>query len=266
MAYSLDGDVALVVGGGGEIGAAISKRLAREGAKIAVCDIDRDKAQQVAKVIADDGGMAVAIECDVSDQTEAAAAVAQTVGRFGKLTVLVNLAAAVTPNGTVETITLENWKKEFDVNLTGAFLACKYAVPEMRKAGGGSIINISSQLGHLGVAGRAPYCTTKAALHHFTRILALDHSCDNIRANTISPGAVSTDRSSAGFGDTKEAAAKIHGPKHLLGRPARVDEIAAAVAFLASSDASFVTAADLLVDGGYTAFKGIVDTARNVLI
>ena len=94
----------------------------------------------------------------------------------------------MTPDGTVETLPLDEWNRAIGVNLTGAFLMCKYAVPQMRRAGGGCIINIASQLGHLGVPLRSPYCTTKAALLHFTRILAMDHAVDHIRANTISPG------------------------------------------------------------------------------
>jgi NAD(P)-dependent dehydrogenase (short-subunit alcohol dehydrogenase family) len=141
------------------------------------------------------------------------------------------------------------------VNLTGAFLMCKFAVPELRRAGGGSIINIASQLGHLGVALRSPYCTTKAALIHFTRILAMDHAGDNIRANTISPGFILTERSSARSGGKDKAKLRM-GPTHLTNRPGEPDEIAAGAAYLASDDASFVTATDLLIDGGYIAFKG----------
>ena len=153
---------------------------------------------------------------------------------------------------------LDEWNKAIAVNLTGAFVMCKYAVPEMRRAGGGSIINIASQLGHLGVPLRSPYCTTKAALIHFTRILAMDHAVDNIRANTISPGFILTERSSRRSGG-KEQARAINGPRHLLNRPGEPDEIAAGAVYLASDDAAFVTATDLLIDGGYVAFKGRID-------
>jgi NAD(P)-dependent dehydrogenase (short-subunit alcohol dehydrogenase family) len=125
----------------------------------------------------------------------------------------------------------------------------------MRKAGGGSIINIASQLGHLGVPLRAPYCTTKAALIHFTCILAMDHAVDHIRANTISPGFILTERSSRRVGG-KERARIVNGPRHLLNRPGEPDEIAAGAVYLASDESSFVTATDLLIDGGYVAFKG----------
>ncbi len=258
----LAGRVALITGGGGEIGRAIAERFAREGAEVAIADLYLEQAKTAAATIREAGGTAIAIETDVADPNSAATAVARTTAEFGKVTVLINVAAAPTVQGTVETIALADWNLTFAVNLTGAFLTCKYAVPEMRKAGGGSVINIASQLGHLGVPSGSPYCTSKAALIFFTRMLAIDHACDNIRANTISPGAISTLRSSLRFGGSKEAAAIVHGPKHLMGRPGRVDEVAAAASYLASDDASFVTGADLLVDGGYTAFKGTVDAGR----
>jgi NAD(P)-dependent dehydrogenase (short-subunit alcohol dehydrogenase family) len=260
----LAGRVALVTGGGGEIGAAIARRFALDGAEVAVADLDRSKAEAVANEITATGGRAIAIEVDIAQAASAEAAVKATVTAFGRLTTLLNVAAAPTsPEATVETMPLENWSLEVSVNLTGTFLMCKYAVPAIRKAGGGTIINIASQLGHLGVPGRAAYCTTKAALHHFTRILAMDHARDNIRANSISPGFILTERSSKGSGG-KERARVVMGPKHLLNRPGMPEEIAAGAAYLASDDASFVTGTDLLIDGGYIAFKGSVGSDGTV--
>ena len=253
----LAGRVALITGGGGEIGAAIARRFAREGAKVAVADLDPAKAAAVARTIGESGGDARAFKVDVADASSAEGAVGETIAAFRKLTILANVAAAVTPDGTVETLTLAQWNQAIAVNLTGAFLMCKYAVPHMRHAGGGSIINIASQLGHLGVTLRSPYCTTKAALIHFTRILAMDHAADNIRANTISPGFILTERSSARSGG-KEQARIRNGPRHLLNRPGEPEEIAAGALYLASEESSFVTASDLLIDGGYIAFKGNV--------
>jgi NAD(P)-dependent dehydrogenase (short-subunit alcohol dehydrogenase family) len=247
--------VALVAGGGGEIGGAIARLFATEGAAVAVADIDPHKAETVAGTIADQGGRAQALAVDVADEASAKQAIARTVEVFGKLTTLVNVAAAVTPDGTVETLSLEEWNKAIAVNLTGVFLMCKFAVPQLRRSGGGSIVNIASQLGHLGVPLRSPYCTTKAALIHFTRILAMDHAVDNIRANTISPGFILTDRSSARSGG-KEQARIVNGPRHLLNRPGEPEEISAGALYLASEESSFVTATDLLIDGGYVAFKG----------
>src|SRR5262249_56684694 len=182
-------------------------------------------------------------------------AVGCTIAAFGRLTPLVNVAAAITPDGTVETLPLAEWNKALAVNLTGAFVMCKYAVPELRRAGGGSIINIASQLGHLGVALRSPYCTTKAALIHFTRILAMDHAGDNIRVNTISPGFILTERSSARSGGKDKAKVRM-GPLHLSNRPGEPEDIASGAVYLASDEAAFVPATDLLIDGGYVAFKG----------
>jgi NAD(P)-dependent dehydrogenase (short-subunit alcohol dehydrogenase family) len=251
----LAGSVALITGGGGEIGGAIARRFAAEGAAVAVADIDPDKSDAVARTIRQTGGRAQPLAVNVAEAASAEAAVAGAIDAFGKLTTLVNVAATVTPDGTVETLSLEQWNDAIAVNLTGSFLMCKFAVPQMRRAGGGSIINIASQLGHLGVPLRSPYCTTKAALIHFTRILAMDHAVDNIRANTISPGFVLTERSSRRSGG-KDKARIINGPRHLLNRPAEPQEIAAGAVFLASDDATFVTATDLLIDGGYVAFKG----------
>jgi NAD(P)-dependent dehydrogenase (short-subunit alcohol dehydrogenase family) len=251
----LAGRVALVTGGGGEIGGAISRRFAAEGAAVAVADIEPAKADAVAHAILDGGGRAHALAADVANEASAEAAVAATVKTFGKLTTLVNVAATVTPDGTVETLSLAQWNDAIGVNLTGAFLMCKFAVPQLRRACGGSIINIASQLGHLGVPLRSPYCTTKAALIHFTRILAMDHAVDGIRANTISPGFILTERSSRRTGG-KEKARAINGPRHLLNRPGEPEEIADGALYLASDEAAFVTATDLLIDGGYVAFKG----------
>ena len=257
--------VALITGGGGEIGGAIARRFAQEGARVAVADLDPEKAQSVTRAITESGGEAQAFALDVCDETSAERAVAQTIEAFGKLTTLVNTAAAITPDGTVETLTLAQWNHAIAVNLTGAFLMCKYAVPAMRRAGGGSIINIASQLGHLGIGLRSPYCTSKAALLHFTRILAMDHAADRIRANTISPGFILTERSSARSGG-KERARIVNGPRHLLNRPGEPEEIAAGAVYLASEEASFVTATDLLIDGGYIAFKGHVGADGRPLV
>ena len=157
----LAGRVALVTGGGGEIGGAIARLFAREGASVAVADLQRGKAETVAGEIAAQGGKAHSIEVDISDPHSAEAAVAQTVAAFGRLTTLLNVAAApLSRPGTVETLALADWNREVSVNLTGTFLMCRFAVPELRRAGGGTIIIIASQLSHLGVPERAPYCTT----------------------------------------------------------------------------------------------------------
>jgi NAD(P)-dependent dehydrogenase (short-subunit alcohol dehydrogenase family) len=257
----LNGRAALVTGGGGEIGGAIARRFAAEGAAVAVADIRCERAAAVVAAITGEGGRAIAIEANVASAGDAERSVREAVAAFGSLTTLVNVAAAVTPDGTVETLTLEQWNEALGVNLTGAFLMAKYAVPEIRKAGGGTIINIASQLGQIGVPGRAPYSTSKAALIQFTKCLAGDHAKDGIRANSLSPGGVDTERTVRRFG-TREAANRARGPFHLLGRVGRVDEIATGAVFLASDQSSFMTGADLLLDGGYLAFKGLVPAPK----
>jgi NAD(P)-dependent dehydrogenase (short-subunit alcohol dehydrogenase family) len=251
--------VALITGGGGEIGGAIARRFAREGARVLVADIDAAKAETVAASARAAGGTAQSVECNVSDPTQSERAVRRAVEAFGGLTTLVNVAATVIPDGNAETLSLEDWNRTMAVNLTGPFLMCKFAIPELRKAGGGTIVNITSQLGQIGVPRKSPYSTSKAALIQLSKCLAVDYAQDNIRVNSLSPGAIDTARSLRHFG-TRENANRARGPLHLLGRTGRVDEIAAGAAFLASDESSFMTGADLLLDGGYLAFKGALGT------
>lgn len=251
----LTGSVALVTGGGGEIGGAISRRLASAGAQVMVADLREASARAVSDSICETGGHAAWVAGDISDESTARASVVKTVQVFGSLAILVNTAATVTEDGTVETISLDQWNSAISINLTAIFLMCKYAMPEMRKAGGGAVVNITSQLGQIGVPLRSPYSTTKAALMQFTKCLAVDYARDNIRANTLSPGGIDTERRMRRFKSREEARA-ARGPSYLMGRLGTVDEVAAACLFLASSDASFVTGTDLLCDGGFLAFKG----------
>jgi NAD(P)-dependent dehydrogenase (short-subunit alcohol dehydrogenase family) len=201
----LAGRVALITGGGGEIGGAIARAFAAQKAAVAIADVRREAAEAVAAEIANSGGIACAIHADVSLECDALRSVRESVERHGRLTTLVNTVAAETPDGTVETLSLEEWKGALAVNLTSAFLMCKYAIPEIRSAGGGTIINIASQLGQIGVPGRAPYSTTKAALIQFSKCLAADHARDNIRVNSLSPGGIDTMRTVRRHG-TREAA------------------------------------------------------------
>jgi short-subunit dehydrogenase len=252
----LDGAVALITGGGGEIGGAIARRLASEGAKIVVSDIRRDACDAVAAEIVSNGGEALSLESDSSNPTQAQQIVEATIKRFGKLTTYVNTPASTTPDSLIEDLSFELWNEALAVNLSGAFLMCKYAIPHIRDSGGGTIIMIASQLGQIGVPMRAAYSTTKAALIQLTKCLAVDHAVDNIRVNSISPGSIDTRRTLRRYG-TRDIANKARGPLHLLGRTGRADEIAAGALFLASDESSFMTGADLLLDGGYLAFKGL---------
>lgn len=260
-AGKLAGKVALVTGGGGAIAGNICRVFAAEGASVGVADVNLKAARKTVAAIEKAGGKAIAIETDVSDPAAAKNAVDQTVKAFRKLHILVNVAAAAVTDGTVVELDLAAWNRTLAVNLTGAFLMCKYAIPHLRKAHGASIINIASQLGQLGVTRRAAYCSSKAALIHFTKILAMDHAKDRIRVNSLSPGAIDTPRSLRHYG-TRANSRRLRGPNYLWGRIGRTDEIAAGALFLASDDCEFMNAADLLIDGGYVAFKGPAANAR----
>ncbi len=250
----LEGCVALVTGGGGAIGGAISRLLASEDAKVLVVDNREDQAEAVANQIRENGNEAISFVADVSDPSQAEAAVKGAVETFQRLTVLVNVAAAVTPDAPIETLPLEEWNNALAVNLTGPFLMSKFSVPHIREAGGGAIVNIASQLGTIGVPDRSAYCSTKAALIHMTTILAAEVASDNIRVNSISPGVIETPRTLRRF-DRLEDFQAARGPLHMLGRVGQPEEVARAVLFFASEDSSFTTATNLLVDGGYIYLK-----------
>jgi NAD(P)-dependent dehydrogenase (short-subunit alcohol dehydrogenase family) len=237
----LAGRVAIVTGAGGDIGLAISRCLAAAGASIAMLDLHAVSVN----------GTTLSIACDIADPAAVEAAVEEVIARFGRIDILVNNAAAETPLGTVCDIPLESWKRTLDVNLTGAFLLCRYAIPHMRKQGG-VILNIASQLGHVTTPGRAAYSASKAALHSLTRSLALDHAADGIRAVSLSPGAVLTSRVTRQAGGEEQAVAAL-APLHPIGRIGTPEEIAATALFLVSDGAAFITGTDVLVDGGYTA-------------
>jgi NAD(P)-dependent dehydrogenase (short-subunit alcohol dehydrogenase family) len=245
----LTNKTALVTGAGGGIGDAIARRFAMAGAQVLCCDQDEMAAARIAAKI---GGGASAHGCDVSDAKEAEAAVARAVTAYGALHVLVNCAAHREPIGDVTDLPLEDWQRAIDVNLTGIFLMCKYAVPEITAAGGGTIVNIASQLGSVVVPERPAYVTTKAAVIQLSKSMAVDFADRNIRVNSLSPGATETGRLLVRH-KTMEDARKALVPAHPIGRLGLPSEIANAALFLASDDSSFVTGSDLLVDGGYNA-------------
>lgn len=251
----LGGRVAIVTGGGGGIAGAIGRRFAAAGAAVLVTDVNLDAATTVANSIVKAGGQAKPLKVDVGQPEDCERATAEAVAAFGKVTTLVNAAATITPDGTVDKLPLEAWYNTLQINLTGMFLMCRFAIPQMRKAGGGTIVNIASSHSYIALHGRVGYCTTKAGIRHFTRVLALDHGPDNIRVNSISPGPIDTERALRRYG-THENSNKIRGPGQALGRTGTPEEVAEAALFLASDASSFVTGTDLLIDGGQTAFKG----------
>lgn len=248
----LAGKTAIVTGAAGGIGRAIAIRFGQEGAAVVCADIAREGAEETARLVDAGGGSASACVCDVARTEDAEAATRLAVERFGGLQVLVNNAATFIADGSVAEIPEAEWKRSLDVNLTGAFLMSKHAVPVMASGGGGSIVHIASQLGQVGRKGRTWYGVAKAGLIQLAKVMAIDHADQNIRVNSLSPGPVDTERIRRRYTDPEQAALLL-GQYTLLKRRARVEEIANAALFLASDESSFMTGADLLVDGGYTA-------------
>jgi len=241
--------VILVTGAARGIGRATCVRLAAEGAKVAAADIEPAGAEATARAA---GHGAIALACDVTDEESAKRVVAACFGAFGKLHGLINNAAARSIGATVVELSLGDWDREIAVSLTGAFLMSKHAVPAIAASGGGSIVHIASQFAHVGIGGSPAYCAAKAGLVNLAKVMALDHAGQRIRVNSLSPGAIATERL-MDFHGRMAAAERELAPKHPIGRIGRPEEIAAAAAFLMSDDSSFMTGADLLVDGGYAA-------------
>lgn len=250
--FRLDGRSAVVVGAALGIGRAIALAFAGAGAKVACLDIDEAAAADTAALIRSAGGAATAHRCDVTSEANIADALGAAVGAHGAPRVLVNGAAMREPTGTIVELEPADWNRAIAVNLTGAYLMSRAVIPRMSQAGGGSIIHIASQMGRVGAAGRGVYCATKGALIQLAKVMAVDHARDNIRVNTLSPGAIETERVSFRYGSMADARANAV-PKHPIGRLGQAEEIARAALYLASDASSFTTGSDLLVDGGYTA-------------
>lgn len=247
---SLAGRTAVVTGASGGIGGAIAVAFAAAGARVACVDLAAPDG--IAEAIGASGGAALAIAADVSREPDTLRAGQAVVSAWGQVHILVNGAAPNDPSGSVLEMPPVEWDRVFAVHVTGAFLMSRAVLPGMIAAGGGSIIHIASQLGHVGAPGRPAYCAAKGALIQLARAMALDHAADGVRVNSLSPGAVETQRMVLRHGSVE--AARAHAvPKHPIGRLGQPDEIARAALFLASDASSFMTGADLLVDGGYTA-------------
>jgi len=246
----LDGRVVLISGGASGIGRAMVERFVEEGARVAVADIAEDAARRSIEGL--DASRVLALGCDVTQSDSARDAVAQAGRIFGGLHGYVHNAAAPSLDGTVVELAQDDWSRELAVSLTGAFLMGKFVVPAIAKSGGGAIVLVASQLGHVAVGRAVAYCSAKAGLIHLARLMAVDHAAEHIRVNSLSPGAVATSRLLQRWPDLESANAGLKA-NYLLDRIGQPAEIAAAAAFLLSDDASFITGTDLLVDGGYTA-------------
>ncbi len=242
--------VALITGGGSGIGKASSLLFAREGAKVAVVDLKRDAAEATAREI---GANARAFAADVSKAKDAEAMVAFAEKTFGRLDVVFNNAGIFHPKDDSVTNTSEDiWDLVIDVNLKGVFLGCKYAIPALQRAGGGSIINTASFVAIVGAAApQIAYTASKGGVLAMTREIAIEFAKKNIRANALCPGPVETPLLAELLSDpVRRQRRLVHIP---MGRFARAEEIANAALFLASDESSYVNGATFLVDGGITA-------------
>ncbi len=244
--------IAIITGATGDLGAAIAKRFLEAGARLALIDLDAARLKARCEQELGAGDRVLVLACDVSDADQSRACVDAASRHFGALNILVNNAATVSTRTPIAEVSLEEWRRTLDVNLTGAWLMAKWAIPHLRQTGGGVILNIASQLGHVATVGSSAYSASKAALLSLTRSIAVDCAADHIRAVSLSPGAVMTSRLTKRYG-TEEAVNRALAGKHPVGRIGRPHELAEAALYLVSDGASFVTGSDLLVDGGYTA-------------
>jgi NAD(P)-dependent dehydrogenase (short-subunit alcohol dehydrogenase family) len=244
--------VAIVTGGGSGIGESTAKLLAKEGAKVAVIDIDDENGKRVTKEIKTAGGTAEYWHMNIADEKEVDKTFADINKKFGKLNILVNNAGIAGQGGATHEITAEQFDAVLNVNLRGTFFCSKHAIPYLLKAGGGSVINVSSIMGMLG-GPALPYNTSKGGIRNMTKSDAFIYARKNIRFNSVHPGFIITplftklaSKSPGGV----EASIKKEGENIPMGRMGQADEIAAGILFLASDEASYITGAELVIDGG----------------
>ena len=244
--------VCVITGGGSGIGRATALLFAQEGARLVVAD--KRNAQKVAAECANKGAQATAVEADVAVAADVRRTIEAAVERFRRLDVLVNNAGYGITGSVVETDE-EDWDALMAVNVRGVFLCSKYAIPAMRRGGGGTIVNTASVVAAVGVGDRAAYCASKGAVAALTRAIAIDHVGEGIRCNAIAPGTIDTPyfndilKTSADLAATRKALAA----RQLLGRLGTPEEIAAGILFLASDESRFATGTILTLDGGMTA-------------
>jgi len=243
MAGKLDGRVAIVTAGGAGIGAATVRRFAKEGAAVVIADLSGTRAQAVTEEVKTAGGRAVFIKMDAADPEAIQATIKLAIDSYGRLDVMFN-NAGMAEIALVHDTTLESWNRVMAVTLTSTFLGIKYSVPIMRKQGGGAIINTASISGMHGVI-------------NLTRAAALENAKHKIRINCVCPGGINTRVAQVLGGDRAEQFRRTMGAMHPVGRMGEPEEIANTVTFLASDEASFITGAKIVVDGGVSAHTGM---------
>jgi 3(or 17)beta-hydroxysteroid dehydrogenase len=247
----LEDKVALITGAASGMGASMARIFAREGAKVCVADMLEKEGNEVVAEITKANGAAMFRKLDVTSEAEWRAAIDATVAAYGKLDILVN-DAGISGSAVEDLFETEAWDRIMGINATGTFLGMKFAIPEMRKAGGGSIVNISSSSGVTGQRGiHVAYNASKGAVRTLTKAAAVQHGRDNIRVNSVHPGLMPPMRTSGRTADPVVRAKMLEGVP--LRRDGRVEEVANAVLFLASDEASYITGVELYVDGGFLA-------------
>ena len=247
----LDGKVALITGGGSGIGAACAREFAQEGAAVVITGRRKDVLEAVVKDIAQKKGRALAVAGSVTDEAHAGSAVAQAVRMFGRLDVLVNNAGAGAFGKLLHETDEATWNEMLATNLTGAYRMIKAAVPEMIKAGGGSIVNVSSIASLVGIPTTAAYSASKGGVDALTRCVAIDYAPQKVRCNSVCPGLVDTPMAS-GLIEDKDALAQIMAA-YPLGRYGTSEEIAKLILYLASEESAWMTGSVIPIDGGITA-------------
>jgi NAD(P)-dependent dehydrogenase (short-subunit alcohol dehydrogenase family) len=250
----LAGRAAIITGGAAGIGRATAELFAEEGARVVVADLDENSGDETVSVIEGKGGEAIFVATDVSREDDAQRLCEEALRVFGRVDILVNNAATFVLKGLEASI--EDWRRSLDVNVVGTALVSRFAVEAMKRSGGGAIVNLGSISSFIAQPQFVTYSATKAALVQMTRNMALDLAPFGIRVNCVCPGTILTRASQDHMervGMTLEEFVAEEGPKHLLGRVGKPREVAYAILFLASDEASFITGTHLMVDGGYTA-------------
>jgi NAD(P)-dependent dehydrogenase (short-subunit alcohol dehydrogenase family) len=251
----LAGKSAVITGGGTGIGQAIALSFAREGAQVAVAGRRKEKLHETLSLLQQAGCSALALECDVTKAADTERVMKAAEDAFGKMNVLVNNAGALSVS-TVESIAEDDWDRVMATNVKGPFLMSRAALPAMRRAGGGSIINVGSVLGIVAIRDRAAYCASKGGVSMLTKAMALDHAHDHIRVNCLCPSIVESDMTRNLFAETEAGrqARESRLDSIPLGRFGKPADIAGLAVFLASDESSWMTGTVIPVDGGVTAY------------